>query len=64
MCICMWEVISLNKVIFFGPNKCPLCCGVVKMESVKHHVSMHGMFSATLIVSNYVRYDAEIPPDH
>ena len=30
----------------------------------KHHVFMHGMSSAAIIGSNYVRYDAETSPDH
>ena len=30
----------------------------------KHHVSMHGVPSAAIIGSNYVRYDAETSPDN
>ena len=46
-------------------HKHPLCCGVGKIDSLeKHHVSMHGVPSAAIIGSNYVRYDAETSPDH
>ena len=40
-------------------RKHPLCCGVGKIEFVEKL-----MFSAAIIGSNYVRYDAKASPDH
>ena len=46
-------------------NKHPLCCGVGKIESLENTMcSMHGVPSAAIIGSNYVRCDAETSPDH
>ena len=39
--------------------------GYAKLQNIiprKHHASMHGMSSAAIIGSNYVRYDAETSP--